>query len=139
MLIQYSDLIPIRFQKVVLFHAYSSIILGNEEKSFAIHVESSAGVALQSLLDGKMKARPSSHELIEFAFKGMEINVKQIVIYNYKDCIFYSQLFIEQKSDITRIAKIDARPSDSIILALRYHAPIYCLREVFDSTVSYVK
>ncbi|MFI5334932.1 MAG: bifunctional nuclease family protein, partial [Chlamydiales bacterium] len=57
-------------------------------------------------------------------------------ISDVEDTIYFARLFLEQMVGEERhIVEIDARPSDCIILALMYNAPIYCKSELFDKVV----
>lgn len=60
------------------------------------------------------------------------------MISDYKDNIFYTRMFLEQKQgDSLYITDVDARPSDSIPLALTHKVPILCVKSVFDAAVAY--
>jgi bifunctional DNase/RNase len=70
-------------------------------------------------------------------FKGFDIKVKQVVINDMQDTIYYARLFLEQleADGITHIVEIDSRPSDCITLALMHNVPVYCTKEVLDRTI----
>ena len=77
-----------------------------------------------------------THELLDRIFDGMDIRVKQVVITDVQDTIYYARLFLEQDiGDIRHIVEIDARPSDCLTLALMNNAPVYCTKEVLDKTI----
>lgn len=130
------ELVPITFHKIMQSRAYTVIILGTDEKQFAIYTDPLVGRNLQILLTGKATQRPYTHDLLEYIFKGFDIILKQVVINNIEDTVYFSRLFLEQtKGDQTEILEIDARPSDCLTLALKYGAPLYCHREVLESAV----
>ena len=67
----------------------------------------------------------------------MNVRVKQVVINDIQDTIYFARLFLEQKRDgIRHIIEIDARPSDCITLALMSNAPVFCTKEVLEKTVA---
>ena len=69
-------------------------------------------------------------------FKGLEVQVKQVVINNIEDTIYFSRLFLEQTmGEQKQVLEIDARPSDCLTLALMHNAPVYCKKEVFETAV----
>jgi len=137
-----SDYIQIAFEKVIQTKAYTSIVLKSREpveKRFALFVESTVGQALQRLLTDEDPTRPQTHNLISSIFLGYSIRLKQVVINDLKGPIFFARIYLEQEVDsIRHILEIDARPSDCIILAFMYNAPIFCARHVLDQTVPYI-
>ena len=132
----FSELIQLSFDKIMQTRAYTVIILSGQGKNFAIYTEPSIGKMLQLFLTEVESPRPLTHELMDRIFEGMDIRVKQVVINHVEDTIYYARLFLEQEmGDIRHIVEIDARPSDSLTLALMNNAPVYCTREVLDKTI----
>lgn len=131
-----SELIQLSFDKIMQTRSYTVIILGTKEKRFAIYTDPSIGKTLQFFLTEAEKLRPLTHDLIHMIFQGMDIRVRQIVINDVQDTVYYARLFLEQdQGDIRHIVEIDARPSDCITLALMGNAPVYCTREVLEKTI----
>lgn len=132
----FSELIQLSFDKIMQTRSYTVIILGASDKRFAIYTDPSIGRTLQLFLTETEKPRPLTHDLIEMIFEGFEIRVKQVVINDVQDTVYYARLFLEQdRGDIRHILEIDARPSDCITLALMNNAPVYCTKEVLDKIV----
>jgi bifunctional DNase/RNase len=71
--------------------------------------------------------RPLTHDLMKTIIEGLGARVRKVTIGELKDNTFYAKLFIEQGEDIIGI---DARPSDSIALALRAKSRIYVAEEL---------
>lgn len=131
-----SELIQLSFDKIMQTRSYTVIVLGTEEKKFAIYTDPSIGKTLQLYLTGSEKPRPLTHDLIDLIFKGMNVRIKQVVIVDIQDTIYFARLFLEQDlGDVRHILEIDARPSDCITLALMNNAPVYCTREVLEKSV----
>ncbi|MCP5470382.1 MAG: bifunctional nuclease family protein [Chlamydiales bacterium] len=133
-----AELIQIKFDKMTQSPSYTCIILGTEEKKFAIFTEAKNGKLIQSYLTNTRQERPYTHDLMNRIFRGLEIKLKQIVINDLQDTIFFARLFLEQQvGEMTHIVEIDARPSDCITLALLHKVPLYCTREVLEKAVEY--
>jgi len=131
------ELVQLHFYKIMQTRAYTVVVLGTEEKQFAIYTEPSVGRTLQLTLTGAERPRPLTHDLIDSVFKGLDVRVKQIVINNREESTFFARLYLEQQTEEMRhILEIDARPSDCITLALMHHAPVYCTREVLDNVMA---
>ena len=132
----HSELIQLSFDKIMQTRSYTVVVLKGNDKRFAIYTDPSIGKALQLFLTGTEKPRPLTHDLIDTIFKGDNIRIKQVVINDIQDTVYYARLFIElRENEIRHILEIDARPSDCITLALMNNAPVYCTKEVLDKTV----
>jgi bifunctional DNase/RNase len=59
----------------------------------------------------------------------------QVVIGALKNNTYYAQVFVRHGEDVV---SIDARPSDSIALALRLNAPIYASEGLLDHSAEEV-
>lgn len=134
------ELIPIKIEKVMQSRSYTCVVLGTEDKQFAIYIDIPSGKAMQLYLASTKKPRPFTHDLLTSIFRGLEIKVRQVVINDVQDTIFFARLFLEQQiGDLLHIVEIDARPSDCMTLALLHKAPIYCSRDVLDKAIAYAE
>lgn len=132
-----SELIQLAFDKIMQTRSYTVIVLGAREKRFAIYTDPSIGRTLQMYLTGAEKPRPLTHDLMTMILGGLDVRIKQVVINDIQDTIYYARLFLEQqRGDIRHIIEIDARPSDCITLALMNNVPVYCTPEVLEKTVA---
>ena len=86
------------------------IVIGSTE-AMSIYVE----------LTGERAPRPLTHDLLKNILDHFESQVEEVRIVDLKDGIFFAELVIKMHE---RELKLDARPSDSIALALRYKAPV---------------
>jgi uncharacterized protein len=131
-----NELIQLTFDKIMQTRTYTVVVLGAYEKRFAIYTEPSVGKVIQMYLTGTEKPRPLTYDLIDSIFKGFDIRVKQVVINDVEDTIYYARLYLElEKDDLRHILEIDARTSDCIMLALMNNVPVYCTREVLNKTI----
>ncbi len=131
-----SELVPLTFDKIMQTRSYTVVILGSQNKRFAIYTEPNVGQILQTYLTGQEHTRPLTHDLIELIFRGLDVKVKQVVINDVQDTVYFARLFLEQKiNGISHIVEIDARPSDCITLALMNNAPVFCTKEMLEKTV----
>ena len=132
----FCELIQLSFDKIMQTRAYTVIVLAGKEKKFAIYADPSVGKMLQLFLTGVESRRPLTHEFFDLIFEAMDVRVKQVIINDVQDTVYYARLFLEQDiGDICHIIEIDGRPSDCLTLALMNNAPIYCTREVLDKII----
>ena len=66
-------------------------------------------------------ARPQTHDLIKNILTVMDARLDRIEITSLKEDVYYGRMIIEAED---KTFEIDARPSDAIAMAVRYHAPI---------------
>ncbi len=131
------ELLQLTFDKIMQTRSYTVIVLGTPEKRFAIYTEPNIGKTIQMYLTGVETQRPLTHELMNGIFKGFNIRVKQVIIIDVEDTVYFSRLYLELEQDeIRQIVEIDARPSDCILLALMNNVPIFCTREMLNKTIA---
>lgn len=133
----FSELIQLTFDKILQTHSYTVVILASSEKRFAIYTDSSMGKMLQLHLTGQERPRPLTHDLFSSVLKGLNVRVKQVVINDLQDTVYFARLFLElmDHSPLRQILEVDARPSDCIALALMNNVPVYCTKEVLDKAL----
>lgn len=110
-----------------------AIFLGNEEKVFVIYVDPGVGSAISMTINGVKKERPLTHDLIGHIFLGFEITLERVVINDVNDGTYFARIILHMKNELGRkFLELDARPSDSIVLALQHKRPIFVARKVFE-------
>ena len=110
-----------------------AVFLGNEEKTFVIYVDHSVGNAISMTLNGVKKERPLTHDLIGSILLGLNITLERVIINDVTDGTFYARIILHMQNELGRkIIEVDARPSDSIVLALQQKKPIYVAQKVLD-------
>ena len=111
-----------------------AVFLGDETKTFVIYVDHAVGNAIQMTLNGVKKDRPLTHDLIGSILLGLEARLDRIVINDSKDNTFFARILLRMDNELgKKIIEIDARPSDSIVLALQQKRPIFVAKTVFDA------
>lgn len=132
----FSELVQLNFDKIMQTHSYTVVILTADGKRFAIYTDPNIGKTLQLFLTGVEKPRPLTHDLYTSTLKGFDIRVKQVVINDLQDTVYFARLFLELvQPNLRQIVELDARPSDCITLALMNNAPVYCTKDVLDRTI----
>jgi len=86
--------------------------------------------AILLALEGVETPRPMTHDLMLSLLVALETVVERIEITRVDEGTFYAGIVLRGE-DLTRV--VDARPSDSIALAIRAGAPIFVSDEVLDS------
>lgn len=94
------------------------IIGGFEAQAIAIELEKMA------------PSRPLTHDLFKTFADKFGITVKEVIIHNLSEGIFYSKLICH---DGLKTEEIDSRTSDAIALAVRFKCPIYTYEFILSS------
>lgn len=81
-------------------------------------------------LEKMTPTRPLTHDLFKNFAISFGIKIKEVVIYNLVEGIFYSKLICEKDGKET---EIDARTSDAIALGVRFSCPIYTFESILSS------
>ncbi|MBK8627476.1 MAG: bifunctional nuclease family protein [Saprospiraceae bacterium] len=112
-------------------HNYA-VVLGEEngKRRLPIVIGGFEAQAIAVALENMTPNRPLTHDLFKNTLDAYDINLKEVVINNLLDGIFYAQLICEQGGNIMQI---DARTSDAISMAVRYGCPIYTFEFIMES------
>ncbi|WP_185866178.1 bifunctional nuclease family protein [Blattabacterium cuenoti] len=114
-----------------------------------IIIESLQAQSIASALGKKDPSRSFTHDLFLTFAKVFHIKLKAVVIYKLVNGIFFSYILFEgiegiegegeeKKKKSEKIEhKIDSKTSDAVALAVRFQAPIYTTREIFDKAGIY--
>ncbi|MBI4612694.1 MAG: bifunctional nuclease family protein [Planctomycetes bacterium] len=136
-----SDLEIVRVKKVAgPIDGGAAIFLGNDKKTFVIFVGLFEANAIIKEIQAQKSIRPLTHDLMHNLMVGFGVQVKQVIISEIIDNTFCATLVLEQKVDgkngewvgRRNEVRVDARASDSIVVALKAKKDILVSRQVFD-------
>jgi bifunctional DNase/RNase len=95
------------------------IIGGFEAQAIAIELEKMA------------PSRPLTHDLFKKFAEAFKVTVKEVIIYNLLEGIFYAKLICDDGTG--NEVEIDSRTSDAIALAVRFSCPVYTYEFILSS------
>jgi bifunctional DNase/RNase len=75
-------------------------------------------------------SRPMTHDLFMIVLQTLHTKIERIVVNDLEDNTYYARIFLRNRSG--KEFNLDARPSDSIALALRAGADIWVDEQVLD-------
>jgi bifunctional DNase/RNase len=103
------------------------------KRSLPILIGPFEATAIALALEGTQVPRPLSHDLMKSVIEALKAKVDRIIIHDIQENTFYAKVVLESSLGTL---EIDARPSDSIALALRTNSPIYVSeRIILEETV----
>ncbi len=79
--------------------------------------------AIKLKISGFNPPRPLTHDLIFTILNDLGATVEKVIIDSLEENTFHAKIVVKTSSGESK--SIDARPSDSIALAVRFHAPIF--------------
>jgi hypothetical protein len=98
------------------------------ERAMPIWIGPNEAGAIQAEMEGAQPLRPMTHDLLERVIRKMNGAVKRVVITHQKENIYYAVIIIEKERGLF---EMDARPSDSLVMALKFKAPIFIAKNLF--------
>jgi hypothetical protein len=92
--------------------------------------------AIAAELENINFARPMTHDLLWEVIKVMGGKVEKVVVCDLRENTYYALIYLKANG---KRYEIDARPSDTIALALRAKAPIFIEEEVLEKSKGTLK
>jgi len=127
------DDIPVVIRGLLPTPTGVGVFLGSNGKTIAIFVDQSVGMAISLSMRKIKPPRPLTHDLVASIFAGLGVRVQKIVVNDLKEDTFFARLYLVQENELGRsVLEVDARPSDSIAIAVQHDTPIYVARQVWD-------
>jgi len=104
-------------------HNYA-VVLGERrgQRRLPIVIGSFEAQAIAVAMERMIPNRPLTHDLFKNALDTFHITLKEVVINNLLDGIFYARLICVKDGENF---EIDSRTSDAIAMAVRFNSPIY--------------
>lgn len=120
--------------EVVPVQTGTAVFLVTPLKTIVIQVDPAVGEALQASLAGRLSERPLSHDLMLHLLLGLDAGVSHVAIMAVKDGVFFARILVAQDGPVARkIAEVDARPSDALVLAVKAKRPVFIAQPVLDA------
>lgn len=99
------------------------------ERSLPIWIGTSEANAIAMEMQGVKPQRPMTHDLLKHVLGGLGGELRRVHITELRDDTYVAELQIVRGEEVVHV---DARPSDSIALALRCSAPIFTTDALLD-------
>lgn len=105
------------------------VLLSADGKTIPVFVDHTVAASIQAALTGERLPRPLSHDLMHTILEALGGRVVRTVI-TLKSGTFYGSLTVAFQG---QEKVFDSRSSDSIALAIHFHAPILVGRDLLES------
>ncbi|HYM82166.1 MAG TPA: bifunctional nuclease family protein [Candidatus Limnocylindria bacterium] len=120
------NVIEVRVHGLILEHkTQQNIVILREvegERILPIWIGPGEAQAIRRILSEESFPRPLTYDLLAIVIEGLKAKVSKVLIADLRENTFFASVIVERESEVL---SVDARPSDSIALALRAKAPIF--------------
>ncbi len=107
------------------------VFLENDrEEVLPIYIGAAEAFSIQTALEKVPYPRPLTHDLIVNILEGLNYKIERVLIDDLNDGVFFARLILS--SDGNEF-EFDARPSDSIAIAVRTNTPVYVSDRVMET------
>jgi bifunctional DNase/RNase len=118
--------VEVRVNGLILEHkTQQNIVILREaegQRILPIWIGPGEAQAIRRILSEEVFPRPLTHDLIYLMLEGLKAKITRVVIADLRENTFFASVIVEREAEVL---SVDARPSDSIALALRAKAAIY--------------
>jgi len=101
------------------------------ERVLPIWIGPAEASAIAMELAGVKFSRPLTHDLVKQVIVGLGGELNRVIITRVEENTYYAELHIHRNN---HVVQVDARPSDSIAVALRLDAPIFTEEDLLELT-----
>jgi len=127
----------VRVEPIALLptQAGCAVFLGDGAKAIVFYIDPGVGASINASLSGQQPPRPLTHDLYLLTLEAFGARVSRAVIVRMENEVYFARLIIEAENEIMerKIIELDARPSDCLAIAVRCDAPVYVVRELWES------
>ncbi|MBI5568463.1 MAG: bifunctional nuclease family protein [Desulfomonile tiedjei] len=100
------------------------------ERELYIWIGPVEAMALQRAMNKEVFQRPLTHELMRNIIDKAGVNIEHIEIDDLRDHTYFATIYL--KGADTKLITVDARPSDSLVLATWTGVPIFVSEKVIE-------
>jgi bifunctional DNase/RNase len=112
-------------------HNYA-VVLGEQEGSRRLPnvIGGFEAQAIAVAMERMTPNRPLTHDLFKNTLDTYQVELKEVIINNLLDGIFYARLICIREGESV---EIDSRTSDALAMAVRFNCPIYTYEFILDA------
>lgn len=129
-------MVEMELNKIVIDEKRHDQLIVLKEKSggriLPIVIGLSEASAIKLKISGFTPPRPLTHDLLHSAIENLDATIDRIIIDKLEENTFHAKIVLKSSSGEDKV--IDARPSDSIALAVRAGVPIFVEDEIIKQS-----
>lgn len=128
-------MVQMELREIQISHVSPYHIVVLEEKgggrSFPIYIGQNEAKAADDAVFGRKAFRPLTHDLIVNVLDGLDARLESVMVDSLAKDTFHGKLLV--RTGEGKHVKIDTRPSDAIVLAMKTGVPIFVAEEVLSA------
>jgi uncharacterized protein len=126
------EMIEARLDSISVTNVGFIVFLKGEDDSrvLPIFIGANEAQSIALALGDEPAPRPMTHDLLKTMLESLDATITRVDITDLREGTFYGKVHMLRGG--IEETEFDARPSDAIALALRFEAPIFMARKVFD-------
>ena len=128
-----NDVIEVEIKGVLPTSGGCAVFLDNDDKTFVIYIDQIVGAAITMFMRKVPKERPQTHDLFASMLTALGTKVDRIIINDFQAGVYFARMILSAENELhhKKIVELDARPSDSIAIAVQQNAPIFVTSRVW--------
>lgn len=109
-----------------------AVVLGerNGVRRLPIVIGGFEAQAIAVAMERMTPTRPLTHDLFKNTLNIFDIELKEIIINDLLDGVFYSKLICQHNNNLI---EVDSRTSDALALAVRFNCPVFTYEFILES------
>ncbi len=133
------DFIPVRIENVSVSNLGFIVFLkpNHDVRVLPIFIGANEAQSIAVAYNDQIPPRPLTHDLLKNMLGMLDCEITKVQVTSLIDNTFHGRIHFRKEG--FEEMDIDARPSDAIALAIRYKAPIYVHKEVYEAAAILVK
>ena len=108
-----------------------------DDRVLPIFIGANEAQSIAIAYNNQVPPRPLTHDLMKNVLGMLDVEVTKVQVTSLAENTFFGRVYFKKEG--IEDMDIDARPSDAIALALRYKAPIFVHKDVYESASIVVK
>ena len=135
--LQFGFMKKIELDIVALSHSVTqshnyAVVLGEQDGSrrLPIVIGGFEAQAIAVAMERMTPNRPLTHDLFKNTLETFGVELKEVIINNLLDGIFYARLICLRDGELV---EIDSRTSDALAMAVRFNCPIFTYEFILDA------
>ena len=133
------DFLPVRIDNVSVSNLGFIVFLkaNHDERVLPIFIGANEAQSIAVAYNEQVPPRPLTHDLLKNMLSMLDCEITKVQVTSLIDNTFHGRIHFRKEG--FEEMDIDARPSDAIALSIRYKAPIFVHKEVFEAAAIRVK
>ena len=133
------DFLPAKIDNISVSNLGFIVFLraDGDERVLPIFIGANEAHSIAIAFNNQVPPRPLTHDLLKNMLGLLDCEVTKVQVTSLSENTFFGRVYLK-KEGIEEM-DIDARPSDAIALALRYQAPIFVHKDVYEAAAIQVK